>query len=301
MALCLLGGTLVLVESACAQITNIHNFLETPRPARLLAHYTLDGTAADRTGNSAPMELWNTTFTNGTLCLNGLYELGDPQGFHALATISGFSYESFTVALDFFAADFANDNILTGGPSYRWFSLRHNAGRLEVTLNNQSLVYLLPDGALRTNEWQNVLCSVDASAKRIITVLDGRRLQDVVLSPDFSFEVIGSPVENSDRVFMFANYSNASVFHGYVDNLKVWSRALNSPEIEAMLSAPILSIEKAVVVSWPSFPPGFVLQSSTDINGPYQNYPGTIFTEGAESKAVVPLGSSQRFFQLVKP
>src|SRR4030095_12401761 len=29
MALCMLGGTLVLVDSACAQITNIHNFLET--------------------------------------------------------------------------------------------------------------------------------------------------------------------------------------------------------------------------------------------------------------------------------
>jgi hypothetical protein len=55
------------------------------------------------------------------------------------------------------------------------------------------------------------------------------------------------------------------------------------------------------VVSWPSFPPGFVLQSSTDINGPYENYSGTIFTDGAESKAVVPLDSSQRFFHLVKP
>ena len=296
MALCILGGTLVWVDSACAQITNIQNF-------RLLADYTLDGTAEDRTGNSAPMELSNTTFTNGTLYLNGLYEFDDPQGFHALARISGFSYESFTVALDFFAADYSNDNILTGGPSYRWFSLRHNAGRLEVTLNNQSLVYFLPDGALRTNQWQNVLCSVDASAKRIITVLEGRRLQDIVLSPGFSFEVIGSPVEDSDRIFMFANYGNASVFHGYVDNLKVWNRALNSPEIDAMLSAPdpVLSIEKAVVVSWPRFPLGFVLQSSTDINGPYQNYPGTIFTDGAESKAVVPLGSSQRFFHLVKP
>jgi len=244
--------------------------------------------------------LWSDHEGRATLCLNGIYD-GNPDGFHAVATITGFSYESFTVALDFFAAEFSNNNILTGGVSYRWFSLRHNAGKLEVTLNNQSLVYLIPDSDLRTNEWQSVICSVDASAKRIITVLNGRRLQDIVLSPDFHFEVIGTPAENLDRLFTFANYSDGSVFHGYVDNLKVWSRALKSSEMDAMFSTPALTIEKAVIVSWPSFPPGYVLQSSTDINGPYQNYTGSIFTEGSQFKAAVPFCSSQKFFHLFKP
>jgi hypothetical protein len=209
-------------------------FFQLRRP-ELLAHYTFERTALDSTGNSPPMELWNTSFTNGTLCLNGIYEGWNLEGFHAFATITGFSYESFAVALDFLAADFSNDNILTGGQSYRWFSLRHNAGRLEVTLNNQALVYLLSDSQLKTNQWQNVICSVDASSKKIITVLDGQRLPDIALRPDFHFEVVGTPLENSDRLFTFANYSNGSAFHGYVDNLKVWRRALSSSEIEATL------------------------------------------------------------------
>ena len=81
----------------------------------LLANYTFDGTAADCTGNSPPIELRNTTFTNGTLCLNGIYEGGHADGFHAFARITGFSYESFAVASDFFAGDFSADNIYLAG------------------------------------------------------------------------------------------------------------------------------------------------------------------------------------------
>ena len=119
--------------------------------------------------------------------------------------------------------------------------MRHNAGRLEVTLNNQALVYLIPNSKLKTNEWQSVICSVDTSAKKIITILNGQRLGDIALSPDFHFEVVGTPFENTDRLFTFANYSDGSAFHGYVDNLKVWNRA--SSEIEAKLASPVLNIQ----------------------------------------------------------
>lgn len=268
---------------------------------QLLANYTFDVNGLDCTGNSPPIELRNTTITNGTLCLNGIYEGGNPDGFHAVATITGFSYESFTVALDFFAADYSRDNILTGGSSYRWFSLRHNAGRLEVTLNNQALVYLLSDSQLKTNEWQSVLCSVDASARKIITALNGQRLGDISLSSDFHFEVIGSPAESTDRLFTFANYSSGSAFHGYADNLKVWGRALGSSEIDGMLSSPTLNIQRAIIVSWPKFPAGYVLRCSANVSGPYQDYTGSIFTEANQINAVVPFCVPQKFFQLVRP
>ncbi len=271
------------------------------RPPQLLAQYTFAGTAADCTGNSPPMELRNTTFANGTLCLNGIYEGNYPEGFHAIAKIANFSYESFTVALDFFAADFTQNNILTGGSSYRWFSLRHNAGKLEVTLNNQALVYLIPDSQLKLSEWQSLICSVDAAARRIIVALDGQRLGEIVLSPDFHFDVVGSPAESSDRLFTFANYGNGSAFHGYVDNLKVWSRALSSTELDAMLSSPALTIQKAVIVSWPKFPAGYVLQGSSKITGPYQDYTGSIFIEANQFSAAVPLCSPEQFFRVVKP
>ena len=271
-----------------------------PEPITLLANYTFDGSGVDRTGNNLPMELRNTSFANGTLCLNGIYEGSAPQGFHAVAQIPNVSYESFTVAMDFSPVDFASNNLLTGGTSYRWFSLRHNAGKLEVTLNNQRLSYLLPDSELRAGEWQNVVCSVNASAKTIITVLNGVRLQDITLSPDFHFEVAGSPADKIDRYFTFSNYSDGSVFHGCVDNLKVWSRALSSSEVATMVASPALTIEKAVLVSWSMYPRS-VLQSSTDIAGPYQNYTGSIFSEGAQYKAAIPLYAPTKFFRLVNP
>jgi Concanavalin A-like lectin/glucanases superfamily len=225
--------------------------LRRPPEADLLAHYAFEGSAVDLTGNSPPMELRNTTFTNGTLFLNGIYEFAsDPGGFHASARIIGLSYDSFTVALDFRAAEFAkfsNHNILTGGRDYRWFSLWHNAGRLEVTLNQNGFVYLISNSRLKTNQWQSVICSVDVSAKRIITFLDGQRLEDIVLTPDFNFEVVGTSHESTDRLFTFTHYGGGSAFHGYVDNLKVWARALSASEIEAMPSG--AQIHRAAILS----------------------------------------------------
>jgi hypothetical protein len=298
------GARLINVNSP-APGTTVSDFafqvMGTPQPARMLADYNFEGTPIDCSGNSAAIELRNTTFANGTLCLNGIYEGDNPLGFHAFAVIRNFSYESFTVALDFFALDFAKDNIITGGSAYRWFSLRNNSGNLEVTLNNQNLAYPLPNSPLSLNQWHSAICSVNATAKKIITVLDGRRLQDIDLSPNFRFDVVGSPSDSIDRLFTFANYSNGSVFHGYVDNLKVWGRALLPSEVDTMLTKPSVSIQRAVLISWPKFPTGFTLRWSSNVTGPYEVYTGTVFVEGNQCSAAVPLCAPQKFFQLSKP
>lgn len=64
---------------------------------------------------------------------------------------------------------------------------------------------------------------------------------------------------------------------------------------------PTLNIERAVIVSWPNFPPGYVLRSAALPTGPYTDYPGTIHLEGTEFKAAVPARSSQKYFKLVRP
>src|SRR5262245_10160984 len=62
----------------------------------LLANFTFEGTATDVAGDSPPMTLRNGTVTNGTLFLSATND------WIADATITGFSYNSFTVALDFY-------------------------------------------------------------------------------------------------------------------------------------------------------------------------------------------------------
>ena len=56
-----------------------------------------------------------------------------------------------------------------------------------------------------------------------------------------------------------------------------------------------------VIVSWPSFSPGYVLQSATNVAGPYENYTGNIVVQGNNLAAEVPLDSAQKFFRLHKP
>jgi hypothetical protein len=276
-------------------------------PPRLIASYTLDGTAVDATGNSAPMNLSNTSFSDNTLFLNGHY--GPPEGFGASARITGLSYNSFTVSLDFKSLDFScfegrdecHDTIIVGGEAYRWFGLRNKAGKLEVTLNNQSFTATIPNANVMTGAWQRVICSVSVATKKVIAVLDNSDVASVDLPSDFRFEIVGTPSESSDNIFTFDNYGSPSAFTGYIDNLKVWDRALSEAELSDVAGPPDLNIERSVTLSWASISPGWLLQVSTNINGPYENYTGTIFFEANQSKAAVPIGASPKFFQLVKP
>ena len=66
---------------------------------------------------------------------------------------------------------------------------------------------------------------------------------------------------------------------------------------------PSLTIQRAVIVSWPAYPPDYVLQFATNVAGPYSNYTGPIFTLGTYYIAPVPLGSMGMFpvFRLLAP
>ena len=170
-----------------------------------------------------------------------------------------------------------------------------------MTLNNQNLTYLLPSSSLKIGQWHSVLCSVDASSRKIITVLDGLRLQDIDLSPNFHFEVVGSPSEFLDNQFTFSNFGDASTFHGYVDNLKVWSRALVSSEVDTLLTNPTVNIQQSVSISWQKLPPGFILRWASNLQGPFEDFTGSVTLEGNQYSACVPVCASAKYFRLVKP
>ncbi len=199
----------------------------------LVAYYPFNGDANDSSGISEVMGLNNTEFVDNTLYLNGEY-VYDTNGYRAIANISGFDYRAFSVSLDFYSMDFSKPNILTGGTSYRWFGLRYNNGNLQLTLNNQRYVHTFTNTSLEANNWHNVVCSFDLENKKIITMLDGEVLPEILLDSDFQLNIIGSGSEDFDKKFTFTNYSNGSVFYGYVDNLMIYNRALSEAEIQAL-------------------------------------------------------------------
>jgi hypothetical protein len=215
----------------------------------------------------------NAPFSNGVLYVNGLYE---PNGHrtHYLGSdpIQDLRYDSFTVSLDFYPlpqrhsrytlskpenwinhlthdrylrwrgidpslALVKQDNLLTGGCFYRWISLNRQSGVLNLTLNNQSLTHRFKGVAVKSGRWHNLTCSVDLRRKEILTVFDGQPLEAIRLPPDFKLAVMGSSEEASDREFTFTDYSNGSVFYGYVANLKIFGRSLAESKLTALYSA----------------------------------------------------------------
>lgn len=200
----------------------------------LLSHFKMDGNGHDDLGNSPGMELFGTSFAGKKLVLPC-----DPEpGFYtALARISGFSYESFTVAWEFRVTqfDYPSTMLLSGGPSYRWIEFGCAAtGHLQLKLNGaQTTIQKQFTNVLRTNQWHSLACAVDVSARSVVIFLDGQRLRDIDLG-NFQFNVVGTPSEESDKAFSFWNYGNASFFCGQADNLRVYGRALAATEISSL-------------------------------------------------------------------
>jgi Concanavalin A-like lectin/glucanases superfamily/Immunoglobulin domain len=116
-----------------------------------------------------------------------------------------------------------------------------------------------------------------------------------------------------DRVLIGASRDgsvNSFNFKGLVDEVAIYDTALSAAQIRAHYRAAqspsqSLTVQRtlagAVLVSWPSFSPGYVLQSSTNVTGPYENYTGSIVVQGNNLTAEVPPDSSQKFFRLFHP
>jgi hypothetical protein len=206
-------------------------------------------------------------FTNGVLHVNGVYE---PNGHfsHYLGTAPNpqLRYDSFTFSLDFYplpqrrsryslgklenlinnltrdrylrwrgidpnSGVVNQDNILTGGYHYRWLGFNRQSGCLQLTLNDRSFIHPFKGATVKAERWHNLICSVDLRRKEIRTLSDGRPLETLQLPSDFKLNVVDSPEAGGSRALTFADYSNGSVFYGYVADLRLFDSALNSSEL----------------------------------------------------------------------
>jgi hypothetical protein len=149
---------------------------------------------------------------------------------------------SFSFSIRFKASIFdpskGKDNIVTLGESYRWFSVRENLGRVEITANNQRVAQVLNDAHISSEVWHNIFISVDERKKRAVLLLDGVNSFEYRFPDDFSFSV--HRVLDSDPMeagFSLVNLSNGSRFEGCVDYLYVYSRAMSVAEMQNALGS----------------------------------------------------------------
>jgi Concanavalin A-like lectin/glucanases superfamily/Immunoglobulin domain len=89
-------------------------------------------------------------------------------------------------------------------------------------------------------------------------------------------------------------------FKGSIAQVAFYANALSPAQIRAQFRSavppvPPLDIARTTILSWPSLPPGFVLQSATSPAGPYTNYTGIIYTAGNYYVAPLPAGTTNVF------
>lgn len=112
-----------------------------------------------------------------------------------------------------------------------------------------------------------------------------------------------------DRVMIGATRNGeTSSFNwkGMIDEVAIYNTALSAAQVRAHFRAaqpppPSLTIQDAVMVSWPNFPVGYVLQWADAVAGPYVDYTGHTYIEVSNLIAPVPVGPTPKFFRLFKP
>ena len=221
-------------------------------PDVIHGHYKFDGDGSDACNAAGPFDFKQVEFAGDTLYLNGCYE-HNSKGYRAVVDVPWLTYDSFTISLEFnfvfsgrkegLLAALLNpgrtetDNIITGGTSHRWFSLRSGQNKkLELTLNNQDYVYTFKDAVVQETSWNRIICCGDLKNRLIRTFYNHARLEDIHLPSDFALRVKPS---DKDEKLSFTNYSNGSTFYGYVDNLRIWDRALQDDEISSLVFDPL--------------------------------------------------------------
>jgi hypothetical protein len=266
----------------------------------MLSHYAFNGNGNDDLGNSPPMILYNTSFTNGALFC-------PPPGYsyEAIADVPGLSYDSITVAMDFKPFDDSLQylNILSCGPGYRWLVINTDGlGHLVVELNNYSQRFAFTNH-VATNVWHSIVCSVDIPSQTLVTYLDGQHLPDILLQ-NFHFDVSDTTNAASEKALSLINYGNATSFFGLADNLKIYRAALTAKEIEAEF-LPRINLQSSqgnVLVYWPIDYFVYVAQASPSLSpdATWTNLTAAPLLIGDQNVLVERADASSRFYRLKK-
>jgi mono/diheme cytochrome c family protein len=126
-------------------------------------------------------------------------------------------------------------------PSYRGFDLLVNELKLEVHLVHQfpeNAVKVVTKEPLRSNVWQHVFVTYNGNSKAagITLYVDGqRRAVDAPIDKLTNSLAAKAPLLLGGRL-------NAFPFHGLLDEIRFYDRALSASEVSALATAPLLRV-----------------------------------------------------------
>lgn len=149
-------------------------------------------------------------------------------------------FHKFTVCVDFsFYENSTETVVLTGGASYRWFTLRFQktnqvADTLCLYLNQENLVYncVLPI-SMASGNWHSIGVAVNMYDKQMNIALDGGSTFKiaVALPANLTSNVANTNYADFERHFHFAYHSSFEYFVGRVRNLAIINRFVDLQEL----------------------------------------------------------------------
>lgn len=249
--------------------------------------YTLGRPAVtDRLGTSVQFD-----GAPGTLVDLGLFHPGDTITVEAWAkldtvTVNNPSYHAIVARwdgsyeLDFAPGDLAN------------FVVRNDAGALGLAAGASA--------------------SARAQWHHLVGIFSGGEATIYVDGVQGTAPAVGGVLQDAgpapDRVMIGATRTGTEGsfnFKGCIDEVAIYDYALPPELIRAHFRAafppetPELTIERAALVSWPAFPPGFILQCAVDVEGPYTNVTTAPVTVDGINTLVVPASEGQKYYRLI--
>ncbi|MCA9940293.1 MAG: PASTA domain-containing protein [Anaerolineales bacterium] len=207
--------------------TNTPVFTPTPTPTKqpthtptptidpsLLAFYPLARNGREVTGRNDDLDLQAISFVDEAAYCNGQYDLNNASGCRIQTPqISGMNFNRFTIAVEFKADELANRPVFIGGRGYRWigFVLKSDGG-IRLKYNNSN--YADCTVTYQAGRWY--------SARVIYNQGEARLYLNGVLGCTVSFTID----HGNNANVMVTDYSNATLFKGYIRNLQIYNAAL---------------------------------------------------------------------------
>lgn len=187
---------------------------------------------------------WNSFRSADDLVTNGALRVSGEYEWEALPhlDVPELRYDRFAVAMDFLPRSERGSwtPLVSFGRGWRWFHVLLRGDGTPVVsfrgLEKGDFERPLP-GSIHQGEWNWIVVSFDVAARRVSVALNGRRIPDVALPPDFAFRFSREDREKS-RTVQFANCNNGTVFKGDVGGFLLFDRALTDEELDAIAVAP---------------------------------------------------------------
>lgn len=189
----------------------------------LIAYYPLFNNAKDSTGNQNNITLQSNPIPNeGTYC-RGVYS-GDRNLNTGTGYLSFFNVKSFTISVQFKVLSNIRQWVFVLGESGRLigFKLERN-GFITMTANNQD-IEVPTNEKYSLNTWQIATITYINDTAKIYLNKKQIGCYAIILDSDEKYS------DGNYRVTT-VNYSNGVAFKGWIKNLRIYNRTLNSLDI----------------------------------------------------------------------